>query len=587
MMLRLAGPARVLGGVIALGAAAGALAIAQGPRRFTTYSGRTALAAALMVAAGVALVAGGLVTSSERRRGVVPIIAVLAGLTWFAPVWTAWSGSPVVPSLAGVAQGFTFALVFHLAMVFPGRETVATERAWSLARWLIPLLYLETAAAAIVLAVIRDPYLDPGCLSNCGVNPFLVRSLPSTVRTVETMDGWFVAGAALVLVCVVLLRLASASRPARDQLAPVLIPAAAFAAATFIRTVDVQRTTVEDPFNNVLLVTFVIAALGLLLLAAGLIGAVLRARRQRREVSGIASDLDEAPPAGSLQAALARALGDPDLRIMYRLSDDERYVDPDGRSVGEPTSENGRVTTRLVREGRTIAIVSHLESTANPDVEIGPAVLLALENERLQAELLSELGELRASRARIVETGDAERQRLERDLHDGAQQRLLALSYDVRLARAAASEEGDARAASLLTDAIDVTQQALVELREVAHGIYPVVLAEAGLEAALRTLAESAPIAVDIVSTYGERAPSFVETAAYFAVIEAVDDAVRRGARYASVALAHRGESLIASIEDDGASRSSTLMSIEDRVGAAGGTVAFGPITCRIELPCA
>ena len=586
-MSRLAGPARVLGGLLALGAAAGAIAVAQGPRRFTTYAGRTPLAAAITVAAGVALVAGGLVTSTERRRSVVALLAVLAGLTWFAPVWTAWSGPPIVPSLAAVAQGFTFALIFHLALVLPGRGTVASARAWSVARWLVPLVYLETAVAAIVLALTRDPYLDPGCLSNCGVNPFLVRSLPSTARTVETIDGWFVAGAALVLVCVALVWLATASRPARVELAPVLIPAAVFAGATVVRMVDLQRTTVEDPFNDVLFATFVIAAICLVLLAAGLVGAVLRARRQRREVARIASDLGDAPAAGSLQAALARALGDPDLRIAYRLTNQERYVDPEGRQVKEPRAENGRVTTRLVREGRTIAIVSHLESTAEPDAEIGPAVLLALENERLQAELLAELEELRASRARIVETGDAERRRLERDLHDGAQQRLLALSYDVRLARAAASDQEDADAASLLTDAMAVTQQALEELREVAHGIYPVVLAEAGLEAALRTLAGSATIAVDIGSTSDERAPSWVEAVAYFAVIETIDDAERRGAQHASVELDQAVELLIVTIDDDGVPRSSTIVPIEDRVGAAGGTVTFGPSTCRIELPCA
>src|SRR5438445_10459604 len=159
-------------------------------------------------------------------------------------------------------------------------------------------------------------------------------------------------------------------------------------------------------------------------------------------------------------------------------------------------------------------VVSHSASVPELTSHIGPAVRLGLENERLQAEALHQLEELRASQARIVETGDDERRRLERDLHDGAQQRLLALSYDLRLARAAAEADGDAAIASLLAGATDETLRALVELRELAHGIYPAILTEAGLSAALATPADTAALPVQIEGVLpGERYAIPVESA--------------------------------------------------------------------------
>jgi signal transduction histidine kinase len=137
--------------------------------------------------------------------------------------------------------------------------------------------------------------------------------------------------------------------------------------------------------------------------------------------------------------------------------------------------------TRLTRNGRTIAAISHSGTVAGIETQIGPAIRLGLENERLQAELLAQLGELRASRARIVAAADAERRRLERNLHDGAQQRLLALSYDLRLARAGAEADGDTPAEMTLAEAASQTQDVLEQLRDLAHGIYPAVLAEAGI----------------------------------------------------------------------------------------------------------
>jgi signal transduction histidine kinase len=256
-------------------------------------------------------------------------------------------------------------------------------------------------------------------------------------------------------------------------------------------------------------------------------------------------------------------------------------VDADGRRVDLPEPGRGRMVTRLADRGRTIAVIDH----ANTDLEaqLGPAVRLGLENERLQAQALAQVEALRASRARIVESADRARRTLERDLHDGAQQHLLALSYDVRLARSAASGPATAQ---LLDQAMAETEAALDELRGLAHGIYPAVLRDAGLRAAVESLADAAPVAMD-VRAGGERYAAPVEAAAYFAIVAAVDDAAGRDASRTVVTLARRDGRLLVTVEDDGAARAAPLPALAERIGALGGTLSPGPTAYQFEIPCA
>ncbi len=580
---RLATPARIAAGLLGLAAGAGALAVAEGPGRSTTYAGRSVSGAALAVCAGLGLVAAGLVIClgpRPRRNG---DLALLAGFTWFAPVWAAWqNGPPLLPSLAAVVGGFTFPLILHLALSFSaGRASSAPARA------LIAAAYVEALLAAAVLALFRDPYFDPSCLANCNVNIFLVHSLPSLARAAGIADRWFTAAAAAGLIAICAARLVAGSRPARRRLLPVAVPAIMFAGAVAARAVALLRTTVEDPFNAALFAIFAVASAAIVFLAAGLILGVARARAERRAIARIAVNLDEAPAPGSLQSALAEALHDPELRIAYWLPGARRYVDASGHAVSEPAAKPGGSVTRLMRSGRTVAAVSHAGSAPGLDSHIGPAITLGLENERLQAELLAQLGELRASRARIVETADAERRRLERDLHDGAQQRLLALSYDIRLARASAEADSGTAAEMTLATAMEETQGALEELRELAHGIYPAVLAEAGVAPALATLADTAPLPVQIRRADDRRYPAPVEAAAYFTAAEAVDDAARRGADRAAVTVAHEGGRLVVTVEDNGTVRDAPMVALTDRVGALGGSLSIKETVCRAEIPCA
>jgi signal transduction histidine kinase len=580
--MRGANVARLAAVPAALAVGLGALAIAQGPGRFTTYAGRSDVDTALTVAAGLALVAAGLVTSFSRRTARIGDLAMLAGLIWFAPVWVGWdNGLPLVRTLGMLVAGFTFPLLLHLVVAYPSGRLHGV-----VARTLVAVVYLEAALAAIGRALFRDPFFDPNCWANCTDNVFLLGSLPPLARGIEMADRWFTMAAAAALVMLCVRRLLRNSGPARRALLPVALPAILLAAAVIAHAIALQRRPLEDPPDPAFHMIFVVGCVAVILLGAGLVLAAVRAWVQRRAVARIATSLGQAPPPGSLQAALAHAVGDPALQIAYWLPDSEHYVDANGRPVAEPVAGPGRAVTALVRDGRRIAVVSHTAALPDLERELGAAVRLALENERLQAEALAQFDQLRASRVRIVETGDTERRRLERDLHDGAQQRLLALSYDLRLARAQALADRDSHTESLLTQATDQAQMALGELRELAHGIYPAILVEAGLAPALATLADAAPLPVEIRDADQGRYPAGVETAAYLLVVEALDDATGRGASHAAISAVRDSGRLVVTVEDDGTDRTAAMVQLADRVGALDGRLDIEPRRLRAELPC-
>jgi signal transduction histidine kinase len=575
--------ARLVAGPVALAVGLGALAVARGPGRFTTYAGRSGVAATFTVTAGLALVLAGLVTSLNRPAGRVGDLAVLAGLVWFAPVWVGWDkGPPLARSLGMLAAGFAFPLLFHLVLAFP-----AGQPRGAITRALIFTVYLEAALAALGLALFRDPFSDLDCWANCSDTAFLLRPLPRLAHRIGMADRWFTAAAAAALVAVCAWRLLRDSGPARHTLLPVALPATLFAGAVIAHAAALQQTPLEDPSQPAFRTIFVVGCVAVLLLAAGLVWATVRMRLQRRAVARITASLGQAPPPGSLQAALAQAVGDPELQIAYWLPNSEHYVDAEGRPIPEPVAAPGRAVTALVRDGYRIAVVSHTAALPDLEPQLGAAVRLALENERLQAEALAQLDQLRASRVRIVQTGDAERRRLERDLHDGAQQRLLALSYDLRLARAQAQADGDRQTGSLLTQATGQSQAALEELRDLAHGIYPAILAEAGLAAALASLADTAPLPVELRDAAQGRYPAGVETAAYLLVAEALDDAAGRDASHAVVSAIQDGGRLVVTVQDDGTGRTTGMVQLADRVGALGGRLTVEPTRLRAELPCA
>jgi signal transduction histidine kinase len=320
---------------------------------------------------------------------------------------------------------------------------------------------------------------------------------------------------------------------------------------------------------------------------------------QSGAVSELVARLNETPQRGELHEALARALGDPSLELAYWLPRDERFVDAAGRPVELPKPDSGRAVTRVEREGRYVAALVHdpmLDEQHGHVEAVASAASLALENERLDAELRAKVAELRASRERMLRVGLEERRRLERDLHDGAQQRLVSTALNLRLARERLRDKPDS-AEDLLSSAGDELDAALEELRELARGIHPAVLSDRGLAAALETLAHRAPVPVEVDSVPRERLPEAVELAAYFVVAEALTNVAKYAhASHARVSIQQENGRVVVAVEDDGVggadpAEGTGLRGLADRLGILEGRLevdseAGRGTTVTARIPC-
>jgi signal transduction histidine kinase len=559
------------------------LAVDPGADPPTTYAAALPAAQVADIAAGLGLVlAGGLaLTQPQARR--LGMLAILAGVAWLGADWEgSQNGPPLMRSLGAVVAPFSLALVLHLALALPtGRLRSPSARA------LTVVAYGIAAAVSFGRALFRDPLLDLYCWRNCSENTFLVNADPGIASTLNDIWLWSALVLALALLAVAAHRLVTATRPARRVLLPLLGPAMLVGSFEAAHALALLRTPFEDPERSDFAAIFLARSLALAALAFGLAWSVVRVPRTRARVARLASELGEAPPPGKLREALVAALGDPDIDVVYPRSDSEQLIDANGRRVALPTG--GGAVARITRGDRTRALVVHDPALVDePQLEraLGSTARLAVENEALRAEALAQLEELKASRARIVEAGDATRRRLERNLHDGAQQRLLALSYDLRLAQAGARADHDEALVGVLDAAGGETASALEELRELAQGIHPAILSEAGLAPALQTLADEAPLPVELEDVAPERLPPAIETTAYVTVSETIEDANRRGATFLALRVDREDGRLVITAEDDGAPRSSRLTQLADRVGALGGSLDVAATTLRAEMPC-
>jgi signal transduction histidine kinase len=281
-----------------------------------------------------------------------------------------------------------------------------------------------------------------------------------------------------------------------------------------------------------------------------------------------------------LREALATALHDPTLTIVYWSPAFRTYLDADGAAV-DPDAENGtRAVTYLERDGQRLGAILHdpaLSEDPGLVAAVGAAARLAVANERLTTEVQSQLEEVRASRSRIVEASDAERRRVERNLHDGAQQRLVALSLALRRAHAHLPSDAAPETAAALKAASEQLAAALAELRELARGIHPAVLSEAGLEAALRALVHESPVRVALRVALPDPVPDAVSVAAYFVAAEALTNVAKyASATHIDLLAESDGHELRIEISDDGVggadpSAGSGLRGLADRVAALGG----------------
>jgi signal transduction histidine kinase len=323
--------------------------------------------------------------------------------------------------------------------------------------------------------------------------------------------------------------------------------------------------------------TLLVVELVLCVLAGVLLAGLLVAPWQRAAVTDLVVELGEGRP-GTLRGELSRALGDPSLEIGYWLPDRGAYVDDEGRVLSLPDPGSGRSVTVVEHDRQPVAVLLH-----DPAVLEDPRLLeavtsaaeLAVSNARLRGEVQARVEELAASRRRILEARDEERRRLERRLHEGAEQRLGELAVTLRRGRRSASGQ---RTRQQIARAEDQLTRTLEDLRRLAHGLHPRILSEHGLEAALAALASAFPIPVD-VSVTGRQPPPRVGVVAYFVCAEALANVAKHAAAARVTVAVTVGEARVrVKVSDDGVggadpARGSGLRGLADRVEAIGGTL--------------
>ena len=394
-----------------------------------------------------------------------------------------------------------------------------------------------------------------------------------------------------------LVALVSRGRPSHRQVRPGLQPLVVCFALAFVGLgVGILMLVFDAPGTDVVRwIAFGLVGTASVLLLIG----HLRAGLARSAVGDFFVDLGSDPEPSELRDALARTLRDPSLVLAYWLPEFATYADLNGREVALPGPDEGRAVTLIDRNGVHVAALLHDPSVTDERKlldAVTAAAGMALENGRLHAELRARLDELRGSRARIVEAAHQERQRLERNLHDGAQQRLVALSLELSLIEKQVDGSSDMKAR--LDQARREIGASLDELREIARGIHPAVVSDHGLAVALEQLAARASVPVRLTVEIQGRLPEPVEVAGYFVVSESLTNVTKYAkASAATIDVSQMNGLLLVEIADDGVGGADTergtgLRGLADRVEALGGRLrVWSPIgggtRVRAEIPCA
>ena len=500
---------------------------------------------ALELVIGYGFAGVGLFAWYRRPDNPVGALMVLTSFAWYISILER-TDPPLLFSIGLLLENLFVVTAVHLVLAFPTGRLESTFD-----RWLVGCGYAVTTIGFVpfVLTTGTDPF---GC-STCSDNVFAVTSEPDFAMT--WVDGLALVGVGFSIVVIARLihRWRHASPPLRRTVTPVLVAGGALELILgVVLLMTVTDTGSEDLHSALFYSALIPFGLVPFLFLLGLLkGQVLRG-------TGLGSLVHRLGPGvgrGELRAALAEALGDPSVELAYWLPGSEQYVDARGRTIEQPYLHAGRGVTEVRHDGRRIAAIIH-DSTLLEDPELvraaGAAAALALENERLEAELRAKVEELRASRKGVIDVGLRQRRRLERDLHDGAQQRLVSLALTLRMAREKVGwDPGEAE--FLLDRSREELDEALKELRELARGIHPAVLTDRGLGAAMEALAHRAPLPVELGELPDRRYPEHIELAAYFVVSEALTNVVKyASATRATVAVVQNNGLLTVEVNDDG-----------------------------------
>jgi signal transduction histidine kinase len=543
---------------------------------------------AIHVAVPAAYIGAGVVALLRRPGNATGLLMAAVGFLWL--VWDLiWIPAALPFTIASGWHSMYQAALAHLGLAFPtGRLPGRLERIAVIG------IYTWGIASNVVSMLFYDPQQE-GC-AWCSNNLLLIYHDPGIESIINTSQNCFsivLIGGAVVLI---VRHWRRATRAARHVMSPVLWavwPTVAYLVTYSVSNFVTLPAAWQRPATQWLPAVLIVMPLGFLV-------GLLRTRLAYAQVGALLPELSGPLPPGRVRAALAATLHDPDLELLYWSPTSDGYVDIDGQRR-EPEPGPGRAVAPIAGESGPLAVMMVDETVLQEPALLqaaGAMARLALENERLQAEVRSQLVQLRSTTARLVEAGQDARRRIERDLHDGAQQRLLALSMTLGQARARAAGSADSQIQAFLeTAAIDL-QHAITELRELARGIHPMLLTQEGLGSALRALAERAPLPV-LVSTFADRFPDTVEATVYFFPTEAVTNAGRHSrASVVKIDITVEDDELIVRARDDGVGGvdaappgGSGLVRLRDRVIAVGGRMtvsspAGGGTTLMARLPC-
>ncbi|HEU0023512.1 MAG TPA: sensor histidine kinase [Thermoleophilaceae bacterium] len=489
--------------------------------------------------------------------------------------------------VGAVFASLPFALLFHMLSAFPtgrledrfARSVAALGYFLTTVLWWVILLFYDTS---------RDDW------ASNPIQAFDDQSVADALLSIQSA----LAIVAILGVPIVLRRRWQRAGPTQRQvLAPVYAVAALLMSLLLVSLVA-DLTSIPDPVESVIDIA---GLTSLVLIPFGFLAGLLRSRLSRAgAVSDLVARLSERDDRRrGLRDALADALGDPSLTLLYWLPGREAYVSAEGHPVELPGPSDERVATIVEDHGKPVAAIVHdasLRDERDLIAAVGAAATLTLENERLDAELRAKVEELHEQRRRSLDAALDERRRLERNLHDGAQQRLVSMALKLRMARSRV-DGGDEVAADLLTSASDELDAALDELRELARGIHPAVLSDRGLDAALEALAHRSPVPVEVEATPGERLPESVELAAYFVVAEALTNVAKyASASHVTVRAVRDNGHVVVEVTDDGVggadpTKGSGLNGLADRLCSVDGQLEVldargGGTVVRAEIPC-
>src|SRR5262245_39077260 len=536
---------------------------------FTTH----ARAAAGVLAAWAFLAAGLVVWLRQPRNWLGPLMVA----TCFALLarQLRYSHSALAFTIFFALGELGFALVAHSALAYPsGRVRDRNGRRF------LKAMYATVLAFPLAILLVHDSsvrlrYFDPFYPRRSLIVVSPQNGLASFLQDSYTVIAYGVL--ATLFIVLVARRLRRATPRARWILTPVLV-AVVFAALWAVYNSVVTFSSRPPAFvaHNV----FWWQVVALAAVPVALFFGLIRGRLAHADVGDLVIKLEETPP-GEIQDALREALHDPRLEVAFWLPERGEYVDADGRAVELPPKGLDRAVTRLEHDGEPLAALVH-DRTLRDEPELidaaAAAARLALQNARLQAELQAQLAKVKESRARIVAAGDEQRRRIERDLHDGAQQRLVALGLELRSAQRKLDGRAEADVQSLIREAAEEVQVAVEELRQLASGIHPGILTQGGLAVALGALANRAPVPVTVDANL-DRLPPELESTAYFVASEALTNIAKHArASTASIRACVENGKLVIEVSDDGVGGASTdggtgLRGLADRVEAQGGRI--------------